>query len=112
MLDAMSRRSFCKALAITAASHKVSGQSRIASSGVPFEWSFNSGKQYADPFNQIDLDIVFTTPTGTQERVPAFWAGESVWRVRYSPPVPGMYKFQTICSDTSNRDLHEQTGSL
>jgi hypothetical protein len=112
MLHAMSRRSFCKALAITAATTRASGQSRIASTGVPFEWSYISGKQYTDPFNQIDLDVVVVTPSGSEERVPAFWAGGSTWRVRYAAQATGTYKFRTICNDTSNGDLHGQSGSL
>ncbi len=112
MLHAMSRRSFCKALAITAATTRASGQVRIASTGVPFEWSYTSGKQYTDPFNQVDLDVVVVTPSGREERVPAFWAGGSTWRVRYAPQTPGTYKFRTICTDMSNSDLHGQSGSV
>ena len=71
----MSRRSFCKALAISAVSTSALGQERAAIAGTPTEWAYTSGKQYADPFNQVDLDVVIVTPIGKEERVPAFWAG-------------------------------------
>ena len=91
MSDGMSRRSFMKALAVSAASGSVVksalGQDQAAASGVPTEWSYMSGKQYSDPFNQVDVDAMITLPSGQQERVPGFWAGGSTWRVRYAPPV-------------------------
>ena len=79
---------------------------------VPMEWSFTSGKTYKDAFNEIELDVIITDPGGTEQRVPAFWDGDQVWRVRYSAPAAGRYTYTTICSDTSNAGLHGQTGSI
>ena len=49
---------------------------------------------------------------GTQQRVPAFWAGNQSWCVRYSPHLPGRYTYHTVCSDGSNPDLHDRSGTL
>ena len=76
------------------------------------EWTFESGRLYADPATDVALDVVFARPDGRQERVPAFWAGESTWRVRYAPAQAGMYRYRSVCSDASNPDLHGQEGSL
>src|SRR5271157_55686 len=76
------------------------------------EWAYYSGKAYADPFNDLDVDVVFTDPRGNEQRVPAFWAGEQVWRVRFSPATAGQYAYRTICSDAANGDLHGQSGTL
>ena len=76
------------------------------------EWSFSSGKRYDDPFNEITLDVVLTDPEGREQIVPAFWAGEQTWRVRYSSSKPGTYRYRTVCSDASNSDLHGQEGGL
>ena len=58
MFEGMSRRSFVKALAVSAVSSSAIksslGQDRVAASGQPTEWSYTSGKQYSDPFNQVD----------------------------------------------------------
>ena len=34
-----------------------------------------SGQIYHEPFNEIELDVVFRDADGKQQRVPAFWAG-------------------------------------
>ncbi len=116
MSDAMSRRIFVKALAVSAVATSVvefgMAEERAATSGVATEWSYVSGKQYSDPFNQVDVDALITLPSGSEERVPGFWSGDSTWRVRYAPPVPGLYRIRSVCSDTGNRDLHGQSLTL
>src|ERR1700679_3820471 len=101
MFDEMSRRSFVKALAISAvassAAKSGSAEERAGTSGTPTEWSYVSGKQYSDPFNEVDLDAIITLPSGQEERVPSFWAGGSTWCVRYAPPTPGTYRVRSVC---------------
>lgn len=116
MFDEMSRRSFSKALAVStivSLAGKVARAEEIAaSSGMATEWSYTSGKQYTDPFNEVEVDAIITLPTGQEERQPAFWAGGSTWRVRYAPPAPGVYKVRSVCNDEGNRDLHGQTMTM
>ncbi|MBM3190321.1 MAG: DUF4038 domain-containing protein, partial [Chloroflexi bacterium] len=76
------------------------------------EWSYTSGWRYDDPFNDIELDVVFTDEGGREWRVPAYWAGDFEWRVRFAPPAEGAYRVRTICSDESNPDLHGQEALL
>lgn len=76
------------------------------------EWSYTSGKAYTDPFNEVELDVVFTDAQGHEQKVPAFWAGEQTWRIRYSPSTAGRFPYRTIASDTSNSDLHGRHGVL
>jgi hypothetical protein len=76
------------------------------------ELAFVSDKTYADPFNDIELWAVFRGPDGKQLRVPAFWAGGQVWKVRYSSPLLGAHRFRTECSDASNGKLHGSTGKV
>src|SRR5205085_1301284 len=60
------------------------------------EWEYSSGKAYADPFNEVELDVDFYDANGTEiQRVPAFWAGDQTWRVRYAAPAPGRYTYRT-----------------
>ena len=76
------------------------------------EWAYTSGKAYIDPFNDVDLDVVVTDPDGQELTVPAFWAGDQTWRVRFAPRQIGQYTYRTVCSDAGNPDLHGQTGAL
>ncbi len=76
------------------------------------EWSYSSGKAYDDPFNDVELDVIFTDPQGREHRMPAFWAGGQTWRIRYSPESAGRYAYRTVSSDTSNSDLHGRRGIL
>ena len=74
------------------------------------EFTFTSEKVYNDPFNEMELAAVFRTPQGRELRVPAFWAGGRVWKVRYSSAAIGRHTFRTECSDTANGKLHGATG--
>jgi Protein of unknown function (DUF4038)/Domain of unknown function (DUF5060) len=116
MSGTFSRRDFVKSLAVTAAVGSVSrrgiSEAAPATVGMATEWSYVSGKQYSDPFNQLEVDAVVTTPSGTKERVPGFWSGDSTWRIRYAPSAPGRHDIRSICSDATNRDLHGQSMTL
>ena len=76
------------------------------------EWSFRSAAEYDNPWREVDLAFVFTTPAGRELRVPAFWDGGRRWRVRYSSGEVGEHRFRTECSDPHNGGLHGRTGSV
>ena len=76
------------------------------------EWSYASTKVYEDPFHDLEIDVVFTEPEGVKRKVPAFWAGEQNWVVRYASPVPGRHHFRTVCSDADNADLNGCEGEI
>jgi hypothetical protein len=90
----------------------IHAQTRAATVNGVAEWAFTSGKRYRDPFNEVELDVAIKGPNGVDVRVPAFWAGENIWRVRYSPPVAGRYTWRSAASDASNPDLHNVSGTL
>src|SRR5579859_1824058 len=69
------------------------------------EWSLVSQKTYADPFNDIELDVIVTTPDSRRMKVPAFWVGGQTWRVRYASSLCGTHSFVTACSDKKNPSL-------
>jgi hypothetical protein len=76
------------------------------------EIAFIAQKEHGDPFNDVILEVVFTTPKGEQLRAPAFWSGGRKWRARYSSPQPGEHSFRTVCSDTADKGLHDVAGKV
>jgi len=76
------------------------------------ELSFTSDRSYRDPFNEVELDVVFSGPDGSERVVPAFWSGQGEWRVRYSSPLTGRHTYRSVCSDASNGGLHGREGVL
>ena len=76
------------------------------------ELMFVSIALYADPYNDVDMDVVFRGPDGVVMRVPAFWAGDNVWKVRFSGAQPGAYTFETVCSNSSDTGLHARKGTV
>jgi len=79
---------------------------------VPVELTFTAKDGYADPFNQVTLDAIFTDPAGTARRVPAFWAGGRTWKVRYASPLAGTHTFRTECNHPADAGLHGATGAV
>jgi hypothetical protein len=79
---------------------------------VAVQFTFTSKVARDDPFNRVTLDVLFTDPAGTHRRVPAFWAGEKNWKVRYASPVVGPHRFRSECSDTKDGDLHGVEGTV
>jgi len=77
-----------------------------------FEYALESAANYANPVQEATLTVAFTSPSGEKFVIPAFWDGGKTWRVRFLPTKPGAWKFETTCSDASNRGLHQQTGSF
>jgi len=107
-MDPVTRRTFCTTLVASS----LYAQSHFVALNAVTEWTFESGKQYSDPFNDIELDVVFKSPSGRTLRVPTFWAGQGTWRVRFAAEEVGRYSYTTVCTDSANRDLHGRTGTL
>jgi hypothetical protein len=85
---------------------------RFGMSHCAVEWGYTAAKPHADPFNDIELDVVFTGPGSDEWCVPAFWSGGDEWRVRFAPPQPGVYQFHSVCSDITDAGLHDCRGTL
>ena len=76
------------------------------------EFTFNSDVSHSDPFNTVKISAVFTRPDKSTVTVPAFWAGGNCWRIRYSNNQIGIHSFITSCSDSTDKNLHGQSGSV
>ena len=85
--------------------------SATAQTWVMQEFVFESEKTYADPFNDVNMDVALYG-NGRMYTVPAFWDGGNVWRVRLVCPSAGTWYFETTCTDTANTALHNRTGKI
>ncbi len=79
---------------------------------VMVEIAFQARADYADPFNDVTLDVIFHNPKGHDLRVPAFWAGSNVWKVRYASPITGTHRFRSECSKSRDKGLDGVSGTV
>ena len=82
-----------------------------AQANVPTEFSLQAAAPYADPFREVELEVVFSGPGG-EWRVPAFWAGGNAFQVRFAAPEPGRYAYRSLCSNPQDPGLHDRSGEL
>ena len=76
-----------------------------------FETSFESSKDYDNPFMELEVDVLFTKGDMTW-KVPAFWDGGKTWKVRFAAPEKGEYSYRAVASDKSNKGLNTGTKKL
>ena len=107
-------KSFLICLVATGLTLAADGSERVlkTEANVMVELSFTARRTYADPFNEVTLDVVFLDPKGHELRVPAFWAGTNLWKARYASPVTGTHRFRSECSVAGDKGLHHVTGKV
>jgi hypothetical protein len=76
------------------------------------EMRFRSSEGYTDPYNEVELDVIFEGPDSSRLRVPAFWAGGKEWGVRFAGKRTGEYVYRTDCSNRKDKGLHGLTGTV
>lgn len=59
-----------------------------------------------DPWAELEVDVTFADPAGGKLVVPAYWAGGSMWKVRYCSHLSGTHTYETVVrslADGSNQ---------
>lgn len=79
---------------------------------VPVEIVFTAQHVHPDPFQSVEMDVLFTDPRGQSLRVPAFWAGGSTWKVRYASPLRGTHRWRSVCYVIDDAGLNGVEGSV
>ena len=100
------------AIALLAPARARAGDPLKTPANVMAEVTFAGTVDHKDPFNEITLDVIFTDPGGVRRRVPAFWDGGKVWKVRYASPLVGVHHFRSECSDPADAGLHGVEGAV
>src|SRR6266850_4875935 len=75
----------------------------------PVDLPFTSSSAHANPFKDVALSATFTGPQGTLLKVPGFYAGNNVWKIRFAPTKIG--KWIGVTSSTDPK-LNNQTDSV
>ncbi len=76
-----------------------------------FETSFDSTKRYANPFVDVEVNVVFARGD-RQWVIPAFWVGGSTWKVRFAPPAAGDYRYRVEATEKQDAGLNGKEQSL
>ena len=82
-----------------------------AQTWVANELTLTSDKTYADPFNDIDVDLILAG-NGVKYIVPGFWDGGNTWKVRFVCPSEGEWYYKTVCTDSENTGLDGIAGKV
>ena len=77
-----------------------------------WEYRLTSDKDYANPSSGVTLRVIFSGPNGTSLNGLGFWDGARLFKIRCAFPLPGTWRWRTICSDTANAGLHDQKGAV
>jgi len=79
---------------------------------VALEIPFESSKTYTKPLDDATLDVVFTSPSGEQIKMPGFWDGKTTWKVRFAPTSYGIWTYKTYCSVYDDTGLNGKEGKI
>jgi hypothetical protein len=77
-----------------------------------WDHALTSTRNYANPYADVTLRVVYTGPAGRTLRAYGFWDGGDTFRIRCAFPGPGTWRWETECSDTANTGLHRQRGTV
>ena len=90
----------------------VRGQAATVERWGLFEASFTSTEPRENPFQDVELFVTFTSPSGVTQTVRGFWDGANVWRVRFSPGEIGAWSYTTRARPASDGGLHARSGTF
>ena len=63
------------------------------------EVAVNNTRSYADPYKDVQLNVVCTMPGGKEIPFWGFYDGGQTWKFRYMPSVTGSWKYRAVFSD-------------
>jgi hypothetical protein len=66
------------------------------------ELSFKHYGVYENNFFDVTLDVIFTSPGGTQRRIKGFYYGGDLWMVRFRPHQPGRWTYTYVLTGKGN----------
>lgn len=74
--------------------------------------SFVSQTSYENPYSGVTVEVEFIGPGNSKFSTYAFWTGGQNFAATFSFPKAGNWTWRTICSDISNKGLHNRKGKV
>lgn len=71
-----------------------------------------STNEYRNPFRDVTVSVAYSGPDSATFKSLAFWDGNSTFKIRCAFPTPGTWSWQTRCSDTTDKGLHNKRGEV
>lgn len=101
---------------LIAVSLQLFGQTALADEMLPQQWRvfelvFAASQEHASPM-ELNLTANFSGPGGVQFEAQGFWDGGNIWRVRFTPPLAGVWHYRTVAADNGDFGLDAQTGAF
>jgi hypothetical protein len=72
---------------------------RTAPLYTPFEVTLTTENRYNRAYLEADVTGIFISPTGKELRLSGFWDGGKIWKVRFAPIEPGIWRYRTESND-------------
>jgi len=72
---------------------------RTAALYTPFEVTLTTGNRHDRAYLDVDVTGIFISPTGKELRLSGFWDGGKIWKVRFAPTEPGIWRYRTESND-------------
>jgi len=73
---------------------------------------FASARERVNPYLDVRVDVAFSGPDGALVRRPAFWDGDRIWCVRFTPPAAGTWTFEVSTDDPYDSGLNRASGEI
>ncbi len=64
-----------------------------------FETTVHNPRRYADPYNDVTLNVTYTAPGGERIDFWGFYDGGATWRLRFMPDRLGEWRYEAAFSD-------------
>jgi hypothetical protein len=77
-----------------------------------YELKLNAEEAYRNPYTDVDVWVQFVNDAGDSLRRPAFWDGDALWKVRFSPPDSDQTWAWTSYASKNDKGLSGKTGSF
>ena len=95
----------------------VFGDYPVFSAGSALTWqqwehTLTSKKTYEQPYEKVTVKVIFTGPYGESFINYGFWDEGNIFKIRAAFPKAGGWTWQTLCSDKTNKALHNKQGKV